>query len=67
MTVPITLAWLAAVAALGVLCGWRGARPLDIHKGPRLIPWRFLMVLAIVAALVLIVHLLNLIGVRTGR
>jgi hypothetical protein len=34
MTVPITLAWLAAVAALGVLCGWRGARPLDIHRAP---------------------------------
>jgi hypothetical protein len=44
-----------------------GRAPARHPQGPRLIPWRFLMVLAIVAALVLIVHLLNLIGVRTGR
>jgi hypothetical protein len=30
-------------------------------------PWRFLMLLGAAGALLLLVHLLNLIGVETGR
>lgn len=52
---------------LTVLCGWRGARPPDLHRGPRLAPWRFLMLLSAAGAMLLLVHLVNLMGVRTGR
>jgi len=50
---PLILA--AACAAVATLCGWRGARPPDPMRGPRLIPWRFLMVLAGAAAVLLFV------------
>jgi hypothetical protein len=47
---------LAAIsAALAALCGWRGARLPDPMRGPRLVPWRFLMVLTGAAAVLLLV------------
>ncbi|HEX5377609.1 MAG TPA: hypothetical protein VFW47_03510 [Phenylobacterium sp.] len=67
MTVPITLALTAIFAALAVFCGWRGARPPDLMRGPRMIPWRMLMVAASTGVLVFVVHLVNLLGVTTGR
>lgn len=56
-----------AAAAFCVVCGWRGARPPDIHKGPRMVPWRLLMVSSAVVVLLMLVHLANLAGVSTGR
>ena len=35
-----------ALAALAAFAGWRGARPPDPRRGPRLAPWRLLMLLA---------------------
>ena len=67
MDFALTLALLAGCACLGLFAGWRGARPPDPLRGPRLVPWRFLMMLAACAGLVLLVHLVNLLGVRTGR
>ena len=67
MSLPVTLSLLTAALGLTVLCGWRGARPPDLHRGPRLAPWRFLMLLSAAGAMLLLVHLVNLLGVRTGR
>lgn len=67
MDLAPTLALLAVVAALGGLCAWRGARPPNPHRGPRLIPYRFLMVLAGALVIYLCAHLLSLAGVTTGR
>ena len=64
---PVTLASALVGLALVVLCGWRGARPPDLVRGPRLVPWRFLMVLAAAWVLLMLVHLANLAGVQTGR
>ena len=60
---------LAALIALGacVFFGWRGARPPDFTRGPRMIPHRGLMVACAAILLVLIVHLVNLAGIHTGR
>jgi hypothetical protein len=66
MDVIPTLAALAATTATAAFCGWRGARPPDFVKGPRLMPWRMLMVLSGTAALFLAAHLLNLLGLETG-
>lgn len=55
-----TLIALAAVVAFGVFSGWRGARPPDLIRGPRLVPWRFLMIVAAAIALALLVHLFRL-------
>ena len=40
---------LAAVVALAVFAGWRGARPSQPHLGIRMVPWRFVMILAAAA------------------
>jgi hypothetical protein len=40
-----------ALAALAAFAGWRGARPPDPLRGPRLFPWRFVMLLAAAAAI----------------
>jgi hypothetical protein len=64
---PTTLAITAAAAGLTALFGWLGARPPDLSRGPRLVPWRVLMVLSAVGTLLMLVHMLNLAGVATGR
>ena len=67
MDMTTTLAAAAGLAALAVFAGWRGARPPNPHRGPRLIPWRFLMVLAAACVIPMLVHALNLLGVTTGN
>lgn len=62
MSLTLTLALLAAVVALAVFAGWRGARPSQPHLGVRMIPWRFVMILAGAVALVLLVHVAALLG-----
>ena len=62
MSLTETLALLAAVLAVAVLAGWRGARPSQPHHGVRMVPWRLIMVTAAVAAFVLLVHLAALLG-----
>jgi hypothetical protein len=54
----VPTALLAASAlALTVLFGWLGARPANPLRGPRLVPWRFLMLLAFLAMVLALVHL----------
>jgi hypothetical protein len=67
MDLPLTAAVCAGLLALAAFAGWRGARPPDPHRGPRLAPWRFIMVTAAAFLLVVLVHLVNLLGVTTGR
>jgi hypothetical protein len=52
MDIRTALALAGACVAVGVFAGWRGARPPNPMKGPRMIPWRFLMVLAATGALI---------------
>ena len=57
MSIDATLvvAGLAALAA--AICGWLGARPADPSRPPRLTPWRFLMLVAIVVVVTALGHL----------
>ncbi|MBU4434041.1 MAG: hypothetical protein PSX79_11015 [bacterium] len=66
MNLTATAISLVLLLALAVLCGWRGARPANILKGPRMVPWRPLMMICVVAMMLLTVHLLNLLGLQTG-
>ena len=67
MELEITIA-IAVVAALtAALFGWLGARKPDPARGPRLAPYRFLMLAAAAVVLMMLVHLANLAGFRTGR
>jgi hypothetical protein len=67
MDFPLTLAISAGLLALTVGAGWLGARPPNPHKGPRLVPWRLIMLLSAAVLMVVLAHLLNLFGVTTGR
>lgn len=67
MSLTETLALAAAFLALAVFAGWRGARPPNPLKGPRMVPWRPIMVAAAVGLILMLVHAVNLLGVTTGR
>jgi hypothetical protein len=67
MSFSLTLAIAAVLLALMVLSGWLGARPPNPHRGPRMAPWRFIMLLCAAGVLLMVVHLVNLMGVTTGR
>ena len=58
---PLTLVLAALAAGLALFAGWRGALPSQPHKGPRMIPWRWIMLLATAAAILCLVHLLQLV------
>jgi len=62
MSLTVTLVLLAAAVALSVFAGWRGARPSQPHLGIRMVPWRFIMILAAAVVVVLVVHLAALLG-----
>ncbi len=64
MDLTVTLILLAAALGATLFCGWRGARPPDPMKGPRMIPWRFLMIGAAALALLLLIHLATLLGAQ---
>lgn len=55
-----------ACIALTVLFGWLGARPSNPAKGPRMAPWRPMMMATAMATLLLAAHALNLMGIKTG-
>ena len=40
MTFELTLGLCIALATLAAFAGWRGARPPDLNRGPRLMPPR---------------------------
>lgn len=67
MSLTVTAALMLLILGIGGLCAWRGAAAPNPHKGPRLVPWRFLMVLCGAVAMYLAAHLLTLMGATTGR
>lgn len=67
LDLAFTLWALGGAAGLAVFAGWRGARPPDLKRGPRMIPWRPLMAASATAFIILLVHLVNLFGISTGQ
>lgn len=67
MSLPVSLALAAALLAIAAFAGWRGSKPSNPAKGPRMTPWRLIMVTASAFALFMVVHIVNLLGVTTGR
>lgn len=66
MDLRITLALGASFAVLAAFAGWRGAQPPNLMKGPRLIPWRPIMVFAAAAAVLLLVQAERSVGIGAG-
>jgi hypothetical protein len=67
MDLPITLAATILFLVLAVVFGWLGARPINVLKGPRLMPWRPMMMVCVVGLMLMMVHLINLLGFQTGN
>ncbi|MFK4058191.1 hypothetical protein [Brevundimonas sp. NPDC046655] len=65
MSPSLTLALLAFSTAVAVFSGWRGARPPDLSKGPRMMPWRFIMLVAGALTFLLLIHLATVLSGRT--
>lgn len=66
-TLPVTLVAALAGALAAALFGWLGARPPDLRRGPRMAPYRFLMLLSAAWVLFMLIHAANLVGITTGR
>lgn len=62
MDKTLTFALLVASIVFAVFAGWRGARPSEPSRGVRMVPWRFLMMLAGAATFFLLIHLATLFG-----
>lgn len=60
MSLSLTLALAALALAFTVMCGLLGARASARLGSPRLVPWRFLMLLGFLAVLALAAHLVTL-------
>lgn len=67
MDFQLTLGLLIGFVVVGGFCAWRGALPSQPAKGVRMMPWRPLMVICATGALLMLIHLINLMGVETGR
>lgn len=67
MDVTATLATTAGLMAITAFAAWRGARPPNLLKGPRMMPWRMIMVSGAAAVLVTLVHLASLLGLHRDR
>lgn len=61
MSMILTLSLLAGAVSLCLFAGWRGARPSDFHR-PRIVPWRFIMLLAGALVFLLVIHVATLLG-----
>ncbi len=61
MSLTPTLILAGALLVITVFCGWRGALPFKTILKPRLVPWRFLMLLSFLAWLAIMTHLVSLI------
>jgi preprotein translocase subunit Sec61beta len=66
VTLAVTLILLAASLAAAGLLTWLERRPAELGK-VRLLPTTPLIFLSILVAVVMLVHLANLMGVHTGN
>jgi amino acid transporter len=69
MDLATTLIILAITGALFALSYWRSAQPADQripNLNPWRIPWRTIMIFSGAAALLMLVHIVNLMGFQTG-
>lgn len=65
MNLTTTLVILALAVATFAYGSWRAAKPAD-PLNPRLIPWRPVILVAGLVALLMLAHLVNMFGFETG-
>ena len=67
MNLTITLILMTSAAAVFGLSAWRAGRPWNPVRGPRMIPWTVIAILAGAMFLLLLAHLYSFAGIETGR
>lgn len=67
MTMQLTLILMASLAGLTLFAGWRGSLPPNLVKGPRMIPWRPLMICFAAGTAMMGTHLAALLGFAMTR
>lgn len=67
MDLKTLIALCAAFVAVAVFAGWRGAQPPNPMKGPRMIPWRFIMFTSAAVAIVLFGMMEKVTGIHPPR
>ena len=63
MDARMMLGLASGLAAVAAFAGWRGARPPNPMRGPRLVPWRGIMVFTAAAAIGLLGYALRAMGI----
>ena len=63
MNLTLAICLAVSLAALALFAGWRGARPPDLRRGPRLVPWRAIMVVSAACLLFLVRVIGQLMGI----
>ncbi|WP_430424124.1 hypothetical protein [Phenylobacterium sp.] len=63
MTAGTLFAIALGLFAVAGFAGWRGARPPNPMKGPRMIPWRPIMVLCATAAILCVASAERMAGI----
>jgi len=61
MSLGVTGAVAAVALLVAVFCAWRGSKPAPLVGHPRMVPWRFIMLVAAVAVMVSLVHIVALV------
>jgi hypothetical protein len=67
MPMTQTLILMATLAGLTLFAGWRGSLPPNLVKGPRMIPWRPLMICFAAGTAMMGAHLAALLGFAMNR
>jgi len=64
LDLPLTAILTLVFALFAAVSGYMGAKMPDPKRGPRMVPWRFLMLVGVVAVMFLAAHVLTLLGLK---
>ena len=71
LSLPVTLALFIGLVCLFFIARWQGGQPARPERGPRMIPWTLIAILAAGLAVILLAHLASFAGFdfsqRPGR
>tara|TARA_R110002096_G_scaffold1542_2_gene8138 strand:+ start:260 stop:481 length:222 start_codon:yes stop_codon:yes gene_type:complete len=67
LSLTSTLIVLGISLAIFMLGRWRGAQPARPERGPRLIPWTLIAIMAAAVAIIMVAHLAELGGLDLSQ
>jgi uncharacterized membrane protein YsdA (DUF1294 family) len=65
MGMGVTAGLAAVFLIVAIISGWRGARAARPLSAPRLVPWRFVMLVCLTILLALLAHMVGLLHTNT--